>query len=111
MSSHSATVDAQLPTTETGLTADELFGVITTARRRNVLSVLSRHEGSVTLASLASTLEAGDSGQWSTPSVTLHHLVLPELERTNLVNRDGDAVVLTDGGESVAAWLDAVEAS
>lgn len=111
MPSHSTAVDAQLPTTESGLTADELFGVITAQRRRHVLSVLRRRDGGVTFDSLASTLETDDADEWSAPSVTLHHLVLPELERANLVDRDGDTVVLTDGGESVAAWLDVVERS
>ncbi|AUV80698.1 hypothetical protein C2R22_02695 [Salinigranum rubrum] len=58
--------------------------------------------------SLSAMLEDDDTNQWSTPSVTLHHLVLPELERTDLVDRDGDAVVLTDSGTSVAAWLELV---
>lgn len=111
MPSQSTTVDAHLPTAETGLTADELFGVITTERRRHVLSVLRRHDGSVTFDSLSSMLEDDDdANQWSTPSVTLHHLVLPELERVDLVDRDGDTVVLTDGGTSVAAWLELVAA-
>lgn len=111
MPSPFTTGDAQLPTAETGLTADELFGVITAERRRHVLSILRRYDGRVAFDSLSSILEDDDADQWSTPAVTLHHLVLPELERADLVDRDDDDVVLTEGGTSVAAWLELVAAS
>lgn len=105
MSSPSPPANASLPTDETGLTADELFDVVTARRRRRVLRTLRRRGGTMTFDSLTSVLERGESDRWERASTTLHHLVLPKLEHADLLVRDDDDIVLTDGGTSVAAWL------
>lgn len=110
MSSSPSSLDVRLPTDETGLTADELFGVVTAQRRRHVLRTLQRLDGHATFDSLLSTLE-DEGDQWTTAGTTLHHLVLPKLEQADLVVRDGDDIVLTDEGASVAAWLNVVTAT
>lgn len=94
-----------LPTAESGLTTDELFGVLTARRRRDVLHVL-RRQGETDHEPLARALDG--TGRDVT-AVELHHLVLPRLEGAGLVSLGDDGTVtLTDGGRAVATWLETV---
>jgi hypothetical protein len=110
MSSAPSTDDARLPTTEAGLTADELFRALAERASRHVLRTLGRRGGRADLETLATTTATDDpGGEGSDLGVAkLHHVVLPGLERSALVSHDDGEVVLTDGGWSVVTWLETV---
>jgi DNA-binding transcriptional ArsR family regulator len=99
--SSASTPAGVLPTVESGLTTDELFGVLSSGTRRQVLHALRRHGGTTDRQSLVASV--GDDDQ---TAVELHHVALPVLERAALVTHTDDGhVSLTEGGWSVATWL------
>lgn len=102
MSSSSSSSSVQIPTTQTGLTVDELLDVVATRRRRRVLRTLHQHDGCETYASLAGRFDRESD---DITEVELHHLAVPKLETSGLVDAEDGVVVLTDGGRAVVDWL------
>lgn len=95
------------------LTKDEVFEVLSSSRRRQILYHLHRRGGSAELRSLArdtaadETDESVDSDVVKRFYISLYQTHIPKLEQVGLVTYDGDdkTVTLTDRVEDVARVL------
>jgi DNA-binding transcriptional ArsR family regulator len=100
--------EALEPATDAGATADtdELFAVLSSSKRRFVLSHLAQRETSPALDPLAGALaEWSDDLSHEDARIALHHVHLPKLRDAGLVEYD-ETVQLTD---DTAGSLDLVE--
>ena len=99
-------------TTDTEPSIDDLFAVLTEARRRTVLSVLTESTSPMDVESLATRVAArerdvdADSLSESTVEdvhVTLHHVHLPKLDDAGLVDHDREngTAATTGAGDTV----------
>jgi DNA-binding transcriptional ArsR family regulator len=98
----------------------DLYGILASPRRRELLRYLADYPGPVSVEELAVTLAAHarttDAGAFEPASTerlqaTLEHVDLPKLVETNIVEYDprGDAVRRGDGFYHVAPFIDLVE--
>jgi DNA-binding transcriptional ArsR family regulator len=90
--------EALEPATDAGATADtdELFAVLSSAKRRFVLAHLAQRAAPPALDPLAGALaEWSDDLSHEDARIALHHVHLPKLREAGLVEYD-DTVALTD---------------
>lgn len=79
--------------TDTGVDTDELFDLLSNARRRRVLAVLQRADGdAATLEELAERVVARDTDDGSddpeAAAIALHHVHLPKLADCGVIEYD-----------------------
>lgn len=100
-------------TTDDEPSVDELFDVLTEARRRSVLSILEGRRTSMEVEELAHAVAVRENDVASATvseatahevHVTLHHVHLPKLDEATLVNYDRDdrTVAPTDTTDAVS---------
>lgn len=91
--------ESRAGTTDDESSVDELFDVLTEARRRSVLSILEGRRTSMDVEELAHAVAVRENGVDSDRvaettvhevHVTLHHVHLPKLDEATLVNYDRD---------------------
>jgi len=98
------------------LTKDEVFEVLSSSRRRQILYHLHRRGGSADLRALARDTATEETGATDEPVdsdvvkrfyISLYQTHIPKLEQVGLVRYDGDekTVTLTDRVEDVARVL------
>lgn len=94
--------------------SDELFDVLSNARRRFVIACLREHGAPMALADVAAELATWES---TTPSaqipedrvtsryIALHHVHVPKMADTGVIeyDRDSNTVALTDIGDEITA--------
>lgn len=86
------------------LSASEIFPLLASDRRRNVLHYLTRQVGSVSLGELAEQIAIWEDDptfdQYERILTSLHHIHLPELVEGGLVRYESDQETV-DGLESI----------
>jgi len=105
---------------DTDLSRNEIFDLMSNYRRRSAIFYCKQANGSVSLSDLADQVTAWEhdkevseitSSERKTVYTSLQQTHLPRLERAGMIDFDGDEITLTDRIELLDIYLDVVPAN